>query len=128
MSVQIQVKNGIHNGEHISFLLSETIDLSEVTPAGKMITDSERTSFVYLIDGEDAYGQIHFPKEVWPLMVEAMNTELDPFIVQGEDTLQLNGFIEELEMLIFNIEGNSNYGKPFTEAVEEVFEKVLKEA
>lgn len=128
MNVQIQVESGIHNGESISFLLPETINLSEVSPAEKMITDSEKTSFVYLIDGKDAYGQIHFSKELWPLMVEVLKTDKDPLLVQGEQSVKLPGFIEELEMLIFNIEGNSNYGKSFTEAVEEVFEEVLKEA
>lgn len=125
MSVLIQVESGIHNEGHISFLLPETANILTVSPAEKMITDSEKTSFVYLIDGEDAYGQIHFPKAVWPLMVEIMKTKKDPFIVQGEHSLQLNGFVEELEMLIFNIEGNSNYGKLFTDAVEDVFKEIL---
>ena len=38
----------------------------------------------------------------------------------------LDGFIEELTMLIYNIEGNNNYGEAFSSAVELAFEEVLK--
>jgi hypothetical protein len=43
-----------------------------------------------------------------------------------ENTVSLNGFIEELTMLIYNIEGNNNYGEAFSSAVESAFEEILK--
>ncbi|WP_245698264.1 hypothetical protein [Sporosarcina ureilytica] len=126
MSIQIQIDIGIHKGEQIRFLVPETIDVLEIVPAGKMITDSDKLSFVYLIDGEDSYGQVHFPQVVWPLMVEVLKSETDPQLVQGEKSVVLTDFIEELTMLIFNIEGNNNYGEGFSTAVEQAFEEVLQ--
>lgn len=128
MSIQFKVDSGIHKGDQIRFLVPETIDVLEIIPTGKMITDSGELSFVYLIDGEDSYGQVHFPQVVWPLMVEVLKSETDPMLVQGEKSVVLTGFIEELTMLIFNIEGNNNYGEVFSTAVEQAFNEILQDA
>lgn len=126
MSLQFQVDSGIHKGNQIRFLVPETIDVLNLIPAGKMITDSKKISFVYLIDGEETYGQVHFPQVVWPFLVDILKSEEDPLLVQGEKSVVLTGFVEELMMLVYNIEGNDNYGKDFTSAVEQAFEVFLQ--
>ena len=128
MSTQIQIDHGVQNGAEIHFLLAEENEISALKPAGKMITDSERKSFVYLIDEEEGYGHIHFTQEVWPLMVEALKSEIDPVLSCGEENIRLTNFTEELDMLIFNIEGNNNYGEAFSTAVEVTFAEILKNA
>lgn len=42
------------------------------------------------------------------------------------NSLKLIYFIEEVEMLNFNIEGNSNYGALFSVEVETVFAEILE--
>lgn len=127
MHTQINVIRGVQNETEIEFLLTESPKRLPIIPAGKMITDSVKMTFVYLLDEEDAYGHIHFTQEVWPLMLQALKLETDPVIVLNEERIRLTQFVEELTMLIFNIEGNNNYGEQFSKAVEEAFEEILKE-
>lgn len=128
VSTQIQIDRGVQNGTEIRFLLAEEDDISALKPAGKMITDSEKKTFVYLIDEDEGYGHIHFTQAVWPLMVEVLKSEIDPVLIYGEENIRLTNFTEELDMLIFNIEGNNNYGEAFSTSVEEAFAEILKNA
>ena len=41
-------------------------------PSGKMITDSDNLSFVYLLEVEEGYDHLHFTQAVWPLMVDVL--------------------------------------------------------
>ena len=68
MSILNQVDSGILNGENIRFTLEETTKAPEGNPAGKMITDTDAFSFVYLFDVEEGYAYYHFPRAVWPMM------------------------------------------------------------
>lgn len=125
MATQIQIDTGIQNGKEICFTATNTSATGKIIPAGKMITDSEKMTFVYLLDEEEEYGYIHFPQAVWSLMVEALKQGEDPVISYHDERLTLTGFIEELTMLIFNIEGNHNYGANFSTAVEKAFAEIL---
>lgn len=127
MLTQIHINNGIQNGQGICFLLTKSPSSPLGIPSGKMITDSEKMSFVYLLDEEEGYGQIHLTQAVWPLMVAALGSDADPLLSLGEgQSIPLTGFREELEMLIFNIEGNNNYGEAFSTAVEQAFAEKLQ--
>ena len=119
------VDSGSQNGSEIRFLLQEEPLNLDVTAGGQLITDSDNMAFVYLMDNQDGYTYVQFPKIVWPLLAVSLSSNQDPKIAWGESDIQLTNFREELEMLIFNIEGNHNYGAEFTEAVEEAFKEQL---
>jgi hypothetical protein len=121
------VDSGVQNGTEIRFLLQEEPLNLEVKAGGQLITDSDAMSFVYLMDSQDGYKYVRFPKTVWPLLAISLSNEQDPLIAWGETDILLTNFREELEMLIFNIEGNNNYGAEFSEAVEEAFKEKLLE-
>ncbi|WP_253724478.1 hypothetical protein [Sporosarcina sp. HYO08] len=122
------VNNGIQNGQEIQFLLSEEMNGPKGVPSGKMITDSDEVSFVYLFEDQDIYEPIHFTQAVWPLMVKALQEKAEPMLVWQDKAVPLKGFLDELQMLIYNIEGNGNYGEEFTSAVEEAFSVILQSA
>ena len=126
MHNQFSIESGSRDGTEIRFLLSTTSELLTGKPSGKMITDSDKLSFVYLLEDEQGYSHIHFPQVVWPLMVDVLQWDVDPILCCGEKTLKLIGFKDELHMLIFNIEGNNNYGELFSTAVEKAFEQPLQ--
>lgn len=126
MLTEIRIDNGVRNGDEIRFQFPNKPESSLGTPAGKMITDSEKITFVYLLDESEGYGHIHFTQAVWPLMVAALNSDTDPTVFWEEQSMILTGFREELEMLIFNIEGNNNYGEKFSSAVEQAFAEKLQ--
>jgi len=119
------VDSGSQNGSEIRFLLQEEPLNLNVTAGGQLITDSDNMAFVYLMDSQDGYTYVQFPKIVWPLLAISLSSNQEPKIAWGESDIQLTNFREELEMLIFNIEGNHNYGAEFTEAVEEAFKEQL---
>ncbi|WP_342512921.1 hypothetical protein MKY34_20325 [Sporosarcina sp. FSL K6-1522] len=126
MHIKNRVDTGVQQGQEVRFVVAETAELSLGVPSGKMITDSDALSFVYLFDKEEGYQHVHFTQSVWPLMVEALKAEEDPILSWLGNEIQLNGFKEELTMLIYNIEGNHNYGEAFSEAVEQAFSAILQ--
>lgn len=119
------VKSGVQNENDIRFLLQEDPTNQEVKAAGQLITDSDENAFVYLMDDSDGYTYVLFPKTVWPLLAVTLGADKDPVLVWGKTDIVLDNFREELNMLIFNIEGNHNYGEEFANAVEEAFKEQL---
>lgn len=126
MRIQNQVIKGQENDNEILFSLDAEATRPTGTPAKKMITDSEEHAFVYLMEEEEGYTYIHFPKEVWPFMALALKADTAPSLLWNDEKIPLPGFIEELTMLVYNIEGNDNYGEAFTTAVEQEFEAFLQ--
>lgn len=126
MRTEIYINSGTQKGPVVTFPIKDKVTTQTLIPSGKMITDSEKLTFVYLIDEEEEYGQLHFEQAVWPLLVNSIKLKTDPTVFYNENTIILDGFIDELTMLIFNIEGNNNYGETFSSAVELAFEEVLK--
>ena len=126
MQIQNRIEKGFKTDKEIQFILAASSECLQGVPAGKMITDSDELSFVYLFDQEVGYGHVHFTQSVWPLMVELLKNDLEPILSFGEELISLPGFKEELEMLIYNIEGNDNYGEAFSSAVELAFSAILQ--
>ena len=119
------VDSGVQNGSDIRFLLQENPQENEVKAGGQLITDSDNYAFVYLMDVVDGYIYVQFPKTVWPLLAASLDADKEPVLTWGETEFSLDNFREELSMLIFNIEGNHNYGEEFSSAVEEAFKEQL---
>lgn len=89
----------------------------EATATGTMVVDSDNFQFVYLLDNGESFANLRFVEETWHMMKAY---ESYPWFLYG--TIELINFKEEFDELIDNIQGNFNYGKPFVERVEEVFE------
>ncbi|MBS7345337.1 MAG: hypothetical protein KIG60_06795 [Caryophanon sp.] len=112
----------------LTFSVNEKVEQYKMKPAGQLIADSDQFAFVYLCDAGDAYAYIRFEPAVWPALVEVLIQEQDPTVQIGEETMTLPHFFEELQMLVYNIEGNGNYGDAFVSAVEQAFERILVDA
>lgn len=119
------VNTGVKNGSDIRFLLEEDPSGHEVKAGGQLITDSVRNAFVYLMDDTVGYTHILFPKAVWSILADSLLADTEPVLAWGNKDISLDNFREELNMLIFNIEGNHNYGEEFSNSVEEVFKEQL---
>ncbi|HEY9582027.1 MAG TPA: hypothetical protein VIR13_03580 [Savagea sp.] len=91
---------------------------------GTLLTDSDRETFVYLIDGGDQYEYVHFPKETWSTLQEAYLQQEPIYLQMQNNIVELIEWQSQLEMLLMNIEGNGNYGT-FTEAVEQSFASAI---
>ncbi|WP_332650370.1 hypothetical protein [Lysinibacillus sp. 54212] len=120
---KIEQNFALHN--KLYFSLSESPAQIQIQPAGRVIADSDNTAFIYIVEEAGTYSYLSFSESLWPALVKMLKNEEDPFLTIGETTIELSNFYEELHALIFNIEGNGNYGDIFVAAVEEAFKEVL---
>jgi len=70
---------------------------------------------------------LRFPPSSWENLVHILQKGKNPLLRIGEEVIELTNFYEELEMLVYNIEGNYNYGAEFVQAVEQHFKAILAE-
>ncbi|MER2105340.1 MAG: hypothetical protein ABS949_00250 [Solibacillus sp.] len=108
------------------FIVNETSEQLQIQPTGQVIVDSDQAAFLYLVEENNAYSHIRFPKAIWPQLVAVVQYGKDPYLRNGTEDLQLHNFADELEGLLFNIEGNSNYGDEFVAAVEAIFAEIFE--
>ncbi|MEI4769689.1 hypothetical protein WAX74_08510 [Psychrobacillus sp. FJAT-51614] len=126
MPITYNVHSGVQLENDIRFILDDIPINLQIKAGGQMITDSDSLAFVYLLEDETGYHYVKFGQDVWPLLVTTLKATKDPTLQYGDEEIVLDMFREELEMLIFNIEGNENYGAEFSSAVEEAFNEILK--
>ncbi|RIW27246.1 hypothetical protein D3H55_23215 [Bacillus salacetis] len=100
---------------------SDEVTESNLKPAGQVLVDSDNFSFVYFAESEEDYVLIHIQEECWEALKSAFEQKLPVFAGLGEIQFELEGLHHELEFLIENIEGNSNYGEEMVKKVEAVF-------
>ncbi|MFP3918300.1 hypothetical protein U5N28_10875 [Lysinibacillus telephonicus] len=114
----------VHNNLHFS--LNENENRIQIQPAGQLLADSDNLAFVYLLEEGEGYSYLHLPQQLWPQLVELLKLNRNPYLLINNNPVELTNFTDELQMLVFNIEGNDNYGTDFVEAVEKAFTEILR--
>jgi hypothetical protein len=109
--------------ENNELLLSTDIEieLGDFAATGQMLVDSDQLSFIYIIDKEDGYHYVTIPESTWSVIQEGLQAGLETYLTNNGSKLKLDGFQSEMEYLIANITGNSNYGEGMVAKVEQVF-------
>lgn len=113
----------IHN--KLLFSVNEKASTIQITPTGQVIVDSDQHAFIYIVEEDGAFSYLSFGEKMWPALIEMVQRGENPYLALGEKTIELLHFYEELEALIYNIEGNDNYGESFVNAVETAFQTIL---
>lgn len=93
----------------------------ELKPKEQMLVDSDNLSFIYILDYVDDYIYLAIPDSFWPDIKKALDLNLPIYLSNQKERLLLTGMLEELNYLIDNIKGNSNYGEIMVEKVENIF-------
>ncbi|MUV07716.1 hypothetical protein GOP80_11020 [Planococcaceae bacterium Storch 2/2-2] len=101
--------------------------LTGSVPSGTLIADSDRQTFVYLVDRGDTYGYVHFPVSMWGSLLQAVEEDAPIGWKDGDEWIELERLKEELDMMLVNIEGNGNYGETFTSLVEKQFHSYIEQ-
>lgn len=114
------------NGNEVHFILNPEAEWPLGSATGKMLTDTDRQSFVYIFDHDAGYRYAYFPKDSWNGLVDMLLQQAEPVLIWQDEKIPLTGAAEEMQALIFNIEGNDNYGEEFSTAVEDIFKPVLE--
>lgn len=102
-------------------LLLADQSISGLIPSEQILADSKQYSFIYLMENQEDYTYIDIPEQIWPLLKESLEEQLPVWIYFEDEYLELLNFYEELNELIGNIRGNSNYGEEMVRKVESVF-------
>lgn len=95
--------------------------INKLQPAEQILVDSDHFSFIYLMEDKQDYTYIVLPETAWPHLKAAMDQKIPVWITFNEEQLELTNFHDELEYVLSNIQGNSNYGEDMVKKVEGIF-------
>lgn len=102
-------------------LLEANEPISSLVPAEQILVDTKQYSFIYLMEDQEDYTYIDLPEQIWPFLKSAQAQKFPVWISFKEKQLELLNFHEELEYVISNIGGNSNYGNEMVTKVDGIF-------
>lgn len=119
MKRKIEITNAELTNNNL--LLQANQSINELTPGEQILVDSENFSFIYLMEDQHDYIYIVIPEDFWPQLKVMLDRQV-PVWIHDEDTKkELTNFYEELDYIVSNIRGNSNYGVQMVTKVEETF-------
>ncbi|MFT8322351.1 MAG: hypothetical protein ABF649_15765 [Bacillus sp. (in: firmicutes)] len=121
MNQKIHLINAKIKDNELLMEIEESILLDDYKASGQMLVDSDALSFIYLLEHKDHYIYLVIENKWWNKMKESKELGLPVFLTNGNQKMLLEQFLEELDYLVENIEGNSNYGEEMGKAVELVF-------
>ncbi|MFK9095306.1 hypothetical protein [Bacillus salipaludis] len=103
-------------------LLVETNgSINGLVPGGQILVDSDQSSFIYIMEDQEDYTYIVLPEHIWPFLKDANEEKKPIWLSYNEEQIELINFHDELEYVISNIKGNSNYGDDMVKKVEGIF-------
>ena len=121
MSKKIIVTNAKVENDELLLLTDRETKITSLAATGQMLVDSDQLSFIYIVDNEDGYQYVTIPEVAWNAIQQGLQGGLEVFLANAGGKLKLESFRGEMEYLIENITGNSNYGEEMVTKVEQVF-------
>ncbi len=116
MKKRISIIKAIITNNNLFLETNESIE--GLLPAEQILVDSDQYSFIYLMEDKEDYTYLIVPETIWPFLKTAMEQELTVWVLFNEQQIELLNFQAELEYVINNIKGNSNYGNEMVAKVE----------
>lgn len=102
-------------------LLEADGPIEGLNPSGQILVDSDKYSFIYIMEDQEDYTYIVLPELIWKLIKTAFDQKLPVWMTKNDQEIELINFHDELEFVISNIKGNSNYGYEMVTKVESIF-------
>ncbi|PKG25555.1 UPF0738 family protein [Niallia nealsonii] len=121
MNKKLQIIKAELMEKELILSVDQSIPFDHIKAAGQMLVDSDDISFIYLLETDDQYVYLVIAKEYWSEIKESKELGVPVYISNGSEKIALEQFLEELDYLIQNIEGNGNYGEEMEKAVEAAF-------
>jgi hypothetical protein len=122
MQKKISIISSEFSNNHFS--LTTNVSIQTLQPTGQILVDSDHFSFIYIMEDNEDYTYIILPEQLWPSLKLAYEQSNPVFVKYGNEQIELTNFHEELEFLITNIKGNSNYGEDMVTKVERYFKEI----
>lgn len=122
MSQRILITEAKNENNELLLITESAADIEGLAATGQMLVDSDQLAFIYIVENEGGYQYISIPQNTWAAIQDGMVARASAYLTASNDSkLKLEGFFEEMEYLISNIKGNSNYGEEMVAKVEQVF-------
>ncbi len=121
MSKKIIITEAKVEKDELLLLTDMETQIASLRATGQMLVDSDQLSFIYIVEKEDEYQYITIPEVVWSSIQQGLQYRLEIVLANPSGKLKLDRFRLELEYLIENITGNSNYGEEMVAKVEQLF-------
>ena len=121
MRKKIYLTKAIETANALELSAEASVSLKHLEGTGRMIVDSDSLAFVYLAEDDQDYTYIYLPETVWAEVRRAIENQKRIEAVSEDGRLELVQLKEEIQYLIQNIEGNSNYGEEMVSKVEAIF-------
>ncbi|EKN68827.1 hypothetical protein BABA_12271 [Neobacillus bataviensis LMG 21833] len=109
------------NNKESKLLLESNEPINGLVPGEQILVDSDHYSFIYLMENQEDYTYVVLPEVFWPSLKAANEQEFPVCLSFEGEQIELTNFHDELEYVISNIKGNSNYGNEMVTKVEEIF-------
>ncbi|MEH7117393.1 hypothetical protein V7128_08220 [Neobacillus vireti] len=106
--------------KHKLFLETDE-SINELIPGEQILVDSDNCAFIYLMEDQDDYTYITLSEDLWPYLKTAIEQKLPVLVKSNQEEIELINFHDELEYILSNIKGNSNYGDELVKKVEGLF-------
>ncbi|MGG1676563.1 hypothetical protein ACIFOT_12545 [Neobacillus sp. NRS-1170] len=116
-SISIQNTNLTDN----KLFLEVEQQIEGLIPEGQILVDSDNYSFIYLMEDQEDYTYIVMPEQIWVFIKNSFEKKLPVWLKGNDKEVELINFNDELEYVINNIKGNSNYGQEMVTKVESIF-------
>jgi hypothetical protein len=121
MAKKLHIMTAVIENEVLKLNVDENTNFLNVVPKGQMLVDSDQFAFIYILEMDEEYIYVVLHEEIWPILKEALDQSLSPYLFNQTEKLSLPMLYEELIYLIDNIKGNSNYGEEMVQKVESTF-------
>ncbi len=103
-------------------LILETDEsITGLIPSEQILVDSDNSAFIYLLEDQEDYTYIVLAEDLWSYLKTANELKLPVLVKSNQEQIELINFHDELEYILSNIKGNSNYGDEFVTKVEGFF-------
>ncbi|MBT2653878.1 hypothetical protein J7E81_01280 [Bacillus sp. ISL-18] len=105
-----------------SKLILETDEsINGLIPGEQILVDSDHSAFIYLMEDQEDYTYIVLSEDLWSYLKTANEQKLSVLVSSNKEQIELINFHDELEYILSNIKGNSNYGDELVTKVERLF-------
>ncbi|MEH7416358.1 hypothetical protein V7266_13815 [Neobacillus drentensis] len=102
-------------------ILETNESINGLIPGEQILVDSDNSAFVYLMEDQDDYTYIVLSEFLWSDLKTANEQKLPVVVKSNQEQVELINFYDELDYILSNIRGNSNYGDELVTKVERLF-------
>lgn len=122
MQKRIEISHFNYSNNKLGLMADETdFETAGLQASGQMLVDSDSLAFIYKLENEKEFIYVSLPSAVWPSLKNVISEKQQVILHLEDNELELTDIIPELEYLLQNIEGNSNYGDEMVGLVENTF-------